>query len=271
MRRTIPLLLLLTAVVGVLVAQPRRTGIAYCDVDHLYDTLPSLFYNDDDFTSTGKLRWNTERYLRKVQQTVEVIDSMALPITILWGVETEAVVRDLVSRSKQDYTYLHRTLNSLDGMDFALLYWGDRFFPHYEQSGRRYLYVEGRLGRDTVGIVLCSEARMAAWVVRDLRDERPGVRLVVAGRSEGIEAERYGLCDPLGRSARAGQGNIRSRSGWLMRDRILVDTALQVVRSGVYARRYLVDQKSGNPLPTYDRRQYRGGYSYAFPVFVYLE
>lgn len=74
------------------------------------------------------------------------------------------------------YSYLHCTLNSLDGMDFALLYYGDLFDPHYEEPGRRYLYIEGTLrfpaprtrrttGRpvrpgsrtDTVGLVLCSD------------------------------------------------------------------------------------------------------------------
>ena len=37
------------------------------------------------------------------------------------------------------------------------------------------------------------------------------------------------------------------------------------------ARRYLLDPKTGNPLPTYERRRYRGGFGYALPVFVYLE
>ena len=32
-------------------AQP-RTGIVYWDLDHLYDTVPALFYNDTDYTPT---------------------------------------------------------------------------------------------------------------------------------------------------------------------------------------------------------------------------
>ena len=148
-------------------------GIAFYDIDRLYDTLPSLFYHDDDYTPEGRYGWDTERYRRKIRHTAAVIDSMALPIVALWGVENEAVVRDLAAACRGDYSYLHRTLNSLDGMDFALLYYGDMFYPERVEEGRRYLYVEGLLERDTVGLVLCAEERMAGWVVRDLRRERP--------------------------------------------------------------------------------------------------
>ena len=54
---------------------------------------------------------------------------MALPLVALWGVENEQVVRDIAAACRGDYSYLHRTLNSLDGMDFALLYYGDLFYP----------------------------------------------------------------------------------------------------------------------------------------------
>ncbi len=56
-----------------------------------------------------------------------------------------------------------------------------------------------------------------------------------------------------------------------MRDRILTDTALICSGGDVFARRYLLDPKTGNPQPTYERRRYRGGFGYALPVFVYLE
>ena len=171
-------------------------------------------------------------------------------------------------------------------MDFALLYYGDLFDPHYEEPGRRYLYIEGTLrfpaprtrrttGRpartDTVGLVLCSDTRMAEWVVRDLREERPGVKLIVLGRTASLDAATYGLRDALERPARLGRGNVRRRGGWLMRDRILTDTALRCSGGDVFARRYLLDPKTGNPQPTYERRRYRVGFSYALPVFVYLE
>lgn len=270
-------------------ASAQKIGIAYYDLDHLYDTIPALFYDDGDYTPGGRLAWDTERYRRKIAHTAAVIDSMRMPLVALWSVENEAVVRDIAAACRGDYSYLHRTLNSLDGMDFALLYYGDLFYPHYVEPGRRYLYVEGVLRRtagpsrritghpvrpartDTVGLVLCSDTRMAQWAVRDLREERPGVKLIVLGRSASLDAAAYGLRDALERPSRLGRGNVRRRAGWLMRDRILADTAFNTQGGDVYARRYLFDPKTGNPLPTYEKRRYRGGYGYALPVFVYLE
>ena len=247
-----------------------QTGIAFYDVDKIYDTLPALFYDDEEYTPEGRRHWDTERYRRKIRNTAAVIDSMALEIVALWGVENEAVVRDLVAACRGDYTYIHRTLNTLDGMDFALLYYGDRFFPHYVEPGRRYLYIEGTLGRDTVGLVLCAENRMAEWVVRDLREERPSARLVVLGRSATMDPARYGLHDATARAERAGRGTIHSRGRWTMRDRILVDTCLETVAADVFARRFLIDPRSGSPLATFKGRVYCGGYGYSFPGFVYF-
>ena len=286
--RTLLLAALLLSGIRCALAQP-RIGIAYCDLDHLYDTIPALFYDDSDYTPGGRLAWDTERYRRKIARTAAVIDSMRMPLVALWSVENEAVVRDIAAACRGDYSYLHCTLNSLDGMDFALLYYGDLFDPHYEEPGRRYLYIEGTLrfpaprtrrttGRpvrpsrtDTVGLVLCSDTRMAEWVVRDLREERPGVKLIVLGRTASLDAAAYGLRDALERPARLGRGNVRRRGGWIMRDRILADTALICSGGDVFARRYLLDPKTGNPLSTYERRRYRGGFGYALPVFVYLE
>lgn len=256
-------------------AARQPVGIAYWDLDRFYDTIPSPFYNDDDHTPGGRLHWTADRYARKVRNTAAVIDSMALPIVALWGVENEAVVRDIAAACRGDYSYLHCTLNALDGLDFALLYYGDLFFPGKVEPGRRYLAVEGTLRRpdgcDTLCLVLCGDERMAEWVVRDLRAERPGVRLLVAGRIGRRTETAYGLHDATARAAAAGRGNVRRRGGWQMRDRIAADTALRVGGGDVFMRRYLVDQKTGTPLRTYDGKRYRGFYGEALPVFAYIE
>lgn len=271
--RTTLALLLCTA--GCTLAARPPAGIAYWDLDHFHDTLPALFYDDGAHTPDGRLRWTAERYARKVRRVAAVIDSMALPVVALWSVENEGVVRDIAATVEGDYSYLHRTLNSLDGMDFALLYHGDRFFPRYVEPGRRYLYVEGELRgggrRDTVGLLLCSDARTAEGLIADLRDEHPGVRLIVAGRAAPADPATYGLRDAHARAERAGRGNVRARGGWRMRDRILADTAFRLRNGDVYVQLRLLDDATGYPSPTYDGRRYRGGCSYALPVFVYLE
>lgn len=245
-------------------------GIAFYDVDRIYDTVPALFYDDSDYTPDGRYAWNTERYERKIRNTAAVIDSMGLDIVALWGVENEQVIRDLVAACSGEYSYLHRTLNTLDGMDLALLYYGDRFYPERVEVGRRYLYVEGELDGREVGLALCGDTWTSEWLIGDLREEHPGIPLIVLGRVGRLHAERFGLHDTSARAEKAGRGNIRASGRWIMRDRILVDTLLEASGGDVYARRYLLDPKSGEPLRTYDRRIYRGGYGYSLPVFTYI-
>lgn len=43
----------------------RPIGIAFYDVDRIYDTVPALFYDDADYTPEGRLHWTAERYARK--------------------------------------------------------------------------------------------------------------------------------------------------------------------------------------------------------------
>lgn len=273
MKRWRPILLnLCFSILGCFCASAQKPiGIAYYDVDHLYDTISSPFYNDDNYTPGGRYGWNTERYRRKIVNTAAVIDSMALPIVGLWSVENEAVVRDIATACKGGYTYLHRTLNSFDGMDFALLYFGDQFFPTYVEQGRRYLYVEGELRGKRIGLALCSDTRTAEWLVSDLREERPKVPLLIMGRTTSLKPETLGLSDTHARAARQGRGNIRRNSGWEMRDRILVDTALNAIRGDVFIRRFLIDEHTAYPIKTYDNKRYRGGYGYALPIYVYIE
>lgn len=249
----------------------RPVGLAFYDADRLYDTLPARFYDDTDYTPQGRLRWNGERYRRKIERTAALVDSLALPLVALWGVENETVVRDISASCRGDYTYLHRTLNSLDGLDFALLYHGDRFFPERVDEGRRCLIVEGTLDDKAVCLILSTDDRAARWAVADLREERPASKLLVLGCSDGVDAEAFGLRDAQADAARAGRGSTFVRGRWTMRHRILVDTAFRIRSGDVYARRFLIDPTNGTPLPTYSGRSYRGGCGRHLPVFVYIE
>lgn len=273
MKRHLVLLLLaaLTMCGGAVPAQQSPVGIAFYDLDGLYDTIPALFYDDSAHTPDGRLGWNSERYLRKIRHTAAVIDSMALPLVALCGVENESVVRDLSAACRGDYTYLHSTMNSFDGLDFALLYYGDLFRPLATEQGRDYLLIEGILRRDTVGLLLGRDFRMVRWAVRELRRDRPQLRLIVAGRTPHRDASRLGLDDPLRRAERSGRGNVRYPNGsWHMRDRILADTALKACGGDVFARRFLFDERGTGPLPTYSRGNYCGGYGFSLPIFIYI-
>ena len=262
---------------GLLRVSAQPLGFAYYDVDRLYDTIPSPFYNDSDYTPDGSLRWNTERYRLKIARTAAVIDSMALPLVALFGVENEAVVRDLSAACSSEYTYLHRTLNRLDGLDFALLYYADCFFPHYVEPGNSYLYIEGtvaeRFARNgcTLGLLLCRDQRMLRILPRLLRRERPEARLLVMGRFDPSECRKAGWIEATARAEKAGRGNRARQGGWEMSDRIAADPSLPVGRCDVFIREWLIDPQTGWPLPTYQYRSYRGGYGSKLPIFGYLD
>lgn len=274
MKRLPGCLLLLLLALCVATARAQRQpalGIAFYDLDGLYDTIPALFYDDSDHTPRGRLAWDSGRYRRKIAHTAAVIDSMGLPLVALYGVENEAVVRDLSAACRGDYSYLHSTMNAFDGLDFALLYYGDLFRPLDVEQGRDYLCIEGVLRSDTLALVLSCDYRMARWAVRELRHDRPGLRLLVAGRTPHRDAARLGLGDLLRRAERAGRGNVRYPNGsWHMRDRILADTAFEVCGADVYARPFLFDERGIGPLPTYRREKYLGGFGFSLPIFIYI-
>lgn len=262
--RAIFILLLVTVLPA---SAQRRVGAAYYDTGGLYDTIPSLFYDDGDYTPSGRLRWDTERYCAALDRLVSVVDSLAMPLVGLCGVENEQVALDAARRSRGDYCVIHRTLNTLDGQDLALLYQGDRFLPARVETGYGWLGVVGELDGSEVAVLLFRRARFLKETVEEWRERFPGARLLVMGAADAWRGERFGLRDALAPAERRGRGNVRMRGGWRMADRIWADTAWRVVRADVYARRRLFDEVSGEPLPLYE-----GAHApRKLPVFVYLK
>lgn len=245
-------------------ASAQEFGFAVYNADRLYDTLPSPFYDDSDYTPEGRLAWNTERYRRKVAQTAAVLDSMAMPVVALCGVENETVVRDIVSMCGCDYSYVHRTIDSFDGMDFALLYFGDLLFPSRVEKGMRHLTVEATVMGHKFAFIICNRARNLDDIVAELRAETPDIHIVVAGDLRDTEFGRLGFSDATERAAKSGAGNALFRSGWVMADRFAVDGSLRA-EGVVYGRRWMLD-RDGAPAATYEGTRYRGGAGRRLPV-----
>lgn len=80
-----------------------------------------------------------------------VIGRMAMPLAEVYGVENEEVVK-AGRASDLPYSYVHA--NTLDGMDFALLYYADRFFTERIETGYGYLCVEGMLDGKPTAVLL---------------------------------------------------------------------------------------------------------------------
>lgn len=99
--------------------------IAFYNVENLFDTLSQLDKKDDDFTPEGLLRWNTERYNKKLADLAAVFDSMDWPSIIgLAEVENAKVLNDLRKnmRSLRHYEQIHFESPDDRGIDVALLY-----------------------------------------------------------------------------------------------------------------------------------------------------
>ena len=136
-------------------AQHRKVSAAFYNVENLFDTISSPFRNDSDFTPSGRYRWDAERYRTKLSRIARTIDDAGFDIVALAEVESERAVRDLTATLADDYNFIHRTTSDRRGIDIALLYKGDKFFPSEVSqipsgTSREFLFVRGDLiGHET--------------------------------------------------------------------------------------------------------------------------
>ena len=267
MKRLITIILLLAAVCN---AQAQRVGFAYWDVGRLCDTIPSPFYDDADFTPGGRMGWTAERYRRKVDSVAAVVDSMAMPVTVLCGVENESVVRDIAAACRSDYSYLHRTLDTRDGLEFAILYFGDVLVAEEVVADRDNLLVGCRIAGRPTTLVLSRSAAGAERMAAVARYRRPDAALIVMGRQNPPKMARRGVADAFAAEERAGRGECVRNGVWRFDNRICADTML-ATRAAVYARRELFDASLSAPRPTYDARGYAGGVSRCLPLTLIAE
>ncbi len=243
-------------------------GVGYYDLDGLYDTIPSCFYDDSAYTPEGKHHWSTERYNTKIDNITAVIDSMALPIVGLYGVETEDVVRDIVERSNQDYSYIHRTRNSFDGMDFALLYYGDKLFVDSVDTQHNLLIINATLSDESAITIIL--VRSGAYLDDYLKESELNPFVLILGNLYRSDIAKVSYCNMLQNSEDRGEGNYSSYRGWVTRDRIATNQREKILKSGIYITPWLLKSDHLSPLPTFERYNYLGGYSKYLPIFTYI-
>lgn len=289
---------ILAIVLSVVAASAQRPPVVmFYNVESLYDTIPSLFYNDSDYTPKGSLRWNTTRYQSKLQAITSVVDSVAAEIVALAEVENKSVVRDLVMTLGTDYNYIHRTSNDARGMDLAVLYKGDKFFPEQIRSiesgfRRSFLYVRGKLCGERIDLIVChlpsqlsrrenrlrAQRRLATFV-DSLHRADTSARIIIAGdfndtptlilKRDIMPAWSSPL---LLEAERRGEGSIVYDGRWLMYDNFWIDPkAFPSARAQVYIRRDLISTNGGvRPLRTFTSRAYTAGPSDHLPIILHL-
>jgi hypothetical protein len=268
MRRFLAAVILLIVTVNASAQGLKSFGVAYYDVDKLYDTQPSEFYNDSDYSPAGRMRWSEERYSAKINHIVQVVDSMAMPVVVLYGVENEQVVRDIVSRSSEDYAYLHSQSSARDGLDFAVLYFGDRFFPEQITPWRGALCIEGWAGDVPLTIIANHRSTSIGVLIEERNLLRPDNNIILLGQPNKLNFSEYGLSDATLVAENAGRGNYLHSGRWQMRDRIATNIKTEC-RCDVYIKSWLLGE-NGAPKPTFFGRKYYGGYSNYLPIFIYF-
>ncbi len=114
-------------------------GVAFYNVENLFDTINNNGRYDLEFSPEGLKMWNGEKYWKKMNNLARAITSMVTPETPMGPaiigiseVENESVVADLVrtvdevlvKQGKEPWNlkYVHHDSPDLRGIDVALLY-----------------------------------------------------------------------------------------------------------------------------------------------------
>lgn len=276
-------LTLLLFIFTVSYGQSSKISMGFWNVENLFDTIPTSYYDDADFTPRGRYAWTGERYRNKIKNLAKVIDDMELDILGLAEVENEDVVMDLVISLETDYNYIHFDTRDSRGLDLALLYKGDKFVPLsvrqvYSGTTRDFMYVRGELRGNRIDIVLChmpsrankksyrkkAFANMTAFADSLLTADKDA-RLIIAGdfnaspsdqlyinyfKKSRDDFDHRSLFSPFLKDAVLGVGTYRYKGKWSLIDNILLSTAfysgnVRYSDHGVFIQSYMLYKEHG--------------------------
>jgi predicted extracellular nuclease len=103
--------------------------IGFYNVENLFDTINDPLTLDDDFTPSGKLVWNSDRYHKKLSSLSRVIRAIAPErgpeVLGLCEIENKSVLEDLCDSLKsrgRNYSIVHKDSPDERGIDVAFLY-----------------------------------------------------------------------------------------------------------------------------------------------------
>jgi predicted extracellular nuclease len=105
-------------------AQKTKT-IAFYNVENLFDTLDTPGKNDSEYLPQAEKKWNSKRYLNKVEHINEVLKLAQKPIIAgFCEIENRAVVEDIINHGPLKGTHVVVHFESMDqrGIDNAIIY-----------------------------------------------------------------------------------------------------------------------------------------------------
>lgn len=97
--------------------------IAFYNVENLFDIQDDPNTADEDFTPTGRLQWNMDRFIKKIDHIQKVVQSLEYPTLLGFSeIENRNCLNDLVFKLQHNYKYEHYESPDHRGIDVALLY-----------------------------------------------------------------------------------------------------------------------------------------------------
>ena len=132
-RFIIIILFLVTAIISNAQNNMRAGIIAFYNLENFFDTIDTEGVDDFEFTPAGPNKWNSERYLTKIERMARVISSIGEDEGLIGGpaiigvceIENRSVLEDLVAHPllrASNYQVVHYDSPDLRGVDVGLLY-----------------------------------------------------------------------------------------------------------------------------------------------------
>ncbi len=123
------------------ISTPIQSTIVFYNVENLFDTIDAAGKTDEEFTPGSAKKWNTPKYLKKLNSLAVVFDSIGkgqLPDLIaMEEVENRTVLEDLAKEpllADANYQIIHYESPDFRGIDNALLYNPKAFKPLYQRA-----------------------------------------------------------------------------------------------------------------------------------------
>jgi hypothetical protein len=154
--------MIFSVLTGLSESHGQQARIVFYNVENLFDTKDDSLTNDAEFLPEGDKNWTYERFYRKIVRIYQVMVALGegeLPAIIgLCEIENREVLERLIYDTpmrKADYKIIHRESPDSRGVDVALLYRPDVFYPDTAnwlkvplgpgETTREILHVTGRL------------------------------------------------------------------------------------------------------------------------------
>ncbi|NLF43539.1 MAG: endonuclease/exonuclease/phosphatase family protein [Bacteroidales bacterium] len=194
--------------------------ISFYNIENLFDTIKTPGVNDIEFTPEGTNRWNSAKYLKKLENMADVISQIGTDLTPdgpailgLSEIENRTVIEDLIAQPKlkdRNYQIVHYDSPDLRGVDVGLIY-NPNYFKVLSSNSYRLnipgndsfltrdqLLVSGELLGERIHVIVChwpsrrngekksrpsriAAAELARSIIDSISASEPGAKVFLMG------------------------------------------------------------------------------------------